>query len=538
MKVACYCRVSTAKEEQLDSMSKQEEFFEHFAIQKGYELHKIYADEGISGKQLKNRVQFLKMIDDAKLRKFDSILVKDVSRFSRNTVDFLVMIRELKDLGINIYFISQGMNVQECNEAYLTILAALAQDESERLSYRVKFGKNITAKKGRVPNFVFGYDRVDNYTLIPNEEEKEIVEKIFDLYVNDGFGAARIAEYLNKANVRTKKNKQVGWTQKTVTDILRNEIYIGKVVNKKSEVTNFITGKRKKFNNKDRIIIDKPEFRIVSDEVFRKTQQILESRKDAFKMDKKRESIKYPLSNLIKCSECGYSFRRCQRQYVDGGKIYKWWTCSFRNAKGKDICINEIRADEEDLHEAIILFLKQLISNKKKAVRVITKEIQALIDDNNKRVNQDKPDIEKELKEYIRQKEKYMDMYKNEVISIDELKQYTESINERIKRLKLALDTQSNQPSITINIEKAVDDYFGRVQNVISSEVLDNVLLKQIIDRVVVYPNGEVKVYLKLDDKHNLTVDMPLEVIEIPLESESETVPECNINTQGRNRKA
>jgi len=528
LKAACYCRVSTSKDEQLDSLSKQIEFFEQFTKQKGYDDYVIYADEGISGKQLKNRTQFLKMIEDAKAKKIDIILVKDISRFARNTVDFLQSIRELKDLGINIFFVSQGMNVQECNEAYLTILAAMAQDESERLSYRVKFGKNITAQKGRVPNFVFGYDRIDNYTLQINDSEAEIVKKIFDLYVNEGYGAARIAEYLNKNSVRTKKNKQVGWTQKTVTDILRNEIYIGKVVNKKSEVINFITGKRKRYGRNERIVIDRPEFRIIEDSVFNKAQDILLSRKDAFKMNRKRESVKYPLSNLIKCSECGYSFRRCQRQYVKGGKIYSWWTCSYRNAKGKDICINNVRADENDLHQAIVLFLKQLVSNKKKAIRVIVKEIENLIQEHNKTIKQDKTDIERELAEYVKQKEKYMDMFKNEVIDIDELKHYTDGLNEKIKRLRLTLNTFNDESFISMNVEKAINEYFDKVGSIIGSNTLDNVLLKQIIDRILIYPNGEVKIYLKLDEKHNLTVDMPLEIVEIPLEN---GIPETNINS-------
>ena len=431
MRAACYCRVSTDKDEQMESMDKQKEFFEAFVQSKGQDLHQIYADEGISGTKLRNRVQFQKMIEDAKKKKFDIIYVKDISRFARNTVDFLSSVREIKENGVNVSFITNNMDVQEGSEFFLTLMAAIAQEESAKLSERVKFGKRITAKKGRVPNFVFGYDRVDNYSLSPNEREAETVKRIFDLYVNESFGAAKIAGYLNSAGVNTKKNKYVGWTQKTVTDILRNKIYIGKVINKKTEVKDFITGKRKKFIEEERIIIDKPEFRLIPDETFARAQQILQSRKESFKLDKKRESVKYPLSNLIKCSECGYSFRRCQRQYAVGGKIYKWWTCSFRNAKGKGICINDVKADEDNIHKALILFFNQISSNKKKTVKALAKEIEGIIREQDKNLYRDKPIMEKELKEYIRQKEKYMDMYKSEVIDVIELKQYTGGLMRR-----------------------------------------------------------------------------------------------------------
>ncbi len=516
MKVACYCRVSTKKGEQLESLEKQIEFFTNLMENNPkYELYKIYHDDGISAKQMKNRKQFLEMIEDAKNKEFDAILVKDITRFSRNTVDFLVSIRELNLRGINVIFVTYGQEtLKEESELNLTMQIAFAQEESARLSVKTKFGKNITAKKGRVPTFVFGYNRVDNYTVVPNQEEADIVKKMFDLYVNEGFGTGKIAEYLNKNNVRTKKNKQIGWTQKTVIDILRNELYVGNVVNKKSEIVDFLTGKRKKLPIEGRYIVERPEFQIIDKDTFKKAQHILESRKDAFKLDKKRASTKYPLSNLIKCSECGYSFRRCQRQYVKGGKIYSWWTCSYRNAKGKGICSNDIRADESELYEAITAFFKQLLSNRKEARKAITQNIEAMINDYNKNIKVDRIELNKELNEYTREKEKYMDMYKNEIISMEELKGYTVGLNEKIGRLKVTLGTYNNQSQITLNIEKLIDDYFEKIDNITTSNNLDNVLLKQIIEKILVYPDGEVKVVLKFNEEHNLSFEMPLEIVE------------------------
>ena len=190
MKIAAYCRVSTEKEAQIDSLEKQIEFFNEFTQKNGYELYKLYADEGISGKQIKNRKQFQQMMKDAKAKKFERVVVKDVSRFARNTVDLLQSIRELKSYGIQVDFLNNGEVMEGGSEFILTILGAMAQQESANMSKRVKFGKDITAKKGRVPNLVFGYDKIpgEKYTLKINEEEAKIVKEIFESYVYKGMG--------------------------------------------------------------------------------------------------------------------------------------------------------------------------------------------------------------------------------------------------------------------------------------------------------------------------------------------------------------
>ena len=176
MKIAAYCRVSTEKEAQIDSLEKQIEFFNEFTKKNGYELYKLYADEGISGKQIKHRKQFQQMMIDAKAKKFDKVVVKDVSRFARNTVDLLQSVRELKSYGVQVDFLNNGEVMEGGSEFILTILGAMAQQESANMSKRVKFGKDITAKKGRVPNLVFGYDKIpdERYTLKINEEEAKI----------------------------------------------------------------------------------------------------------------------------------------------------------------------------------------------------------------------------------------------------------------------------------------------------------------------------------------------------------------------------
>ena len=165
MKIAAYCRVSTEKEEQIDSLEHQKEFFEEYARKNGHELIRLYADEGISGTSLKKRDEFVRLMRDAKMNLFDMVVVKDVSRLARNTVDFLQSIRTLKGLGVNTLFLTANMDSLGESEFVLTMFGAMAQEESANLSKRVKFGKKINAKKGRVPQRIFGYNRIDNFTL-------------------------------------------------------------------------------------------------------------------------------------------------------------------------------------------------------------------------------------------------------------------------------------------------------------------------------------------------------------------------------------
>ena len=173
MKIAAYCRVSTEKEAQIDSLEKQIEFFNEFTKKNGYELYKLYADEGISGKQIKHRKQFQQMMQDAKLKKFDKVVVKDVSRFARNTVDLLQSVRELKSYNVQVDFLNNGEVMEGGSEFILTILGAMAQQESANMSKRVKFGK-------------YEFDMEDKFYIVNGniyENEKEEISRRIKCFI-------------------------------------------------------------------------------------------------------------------------------------------------------------------------------------------------------------------------------------------------------------------------------------------------------------------------------------------------------------------
>lgn len=498
MKIAAYCRVSTEKEAQIDSLEKQIEFFNEFTKKNGYELYKLYADEGISGKQIKHRKQFQQMMIDAKAKKFDKVVVKDVSRFARNTVDLLQSVRELKSYGVQVDFLNNGEVMEGGSEFILTILGAMAQQESANMSKRVKFGKDITAKKGRVPNLVFGYDKIpdERYTLKINEEEAKIVKEIFESYVYKGIGTTKIAWNLNDREIRTKKTKSK-WVQTSIVRMLKNPIYTGRVTNKKSEVTDFITGTRKELPEEEWIVVEKPEMRIISDELFNRAQELLEQRSNEFKLNNKREKTEYVFSTLIYCKHCGYSFRRIKRKYTADGPEYIRWVCSGRNSMGVNHCPNTTVIDEEELLNAIKIYLKSIIKNKKDFMKAVEKEFEKItkLRENNERSEES---LLKEIEKVTVKKQKYMEMFQNEIINIQELKKYTNPLNEDIARLERELKLITSEIKEKDVLEKELNKTIKTVDDILNNQTITNAMLKTIIDVIEVDSDSNVEVRLKL----------------------------------------
>lgn len=273
MRYAAYCRVSTGSDEQLNSLINQKKFFEEYARSKGEPLVKIYADRGTSGKSVKSRKEFQNMLSDSEKNLFDVLLVKDISRFARNTVDFLSGIRLLKSRGIDVLFIGANQKVLGESEFVLTVFAALAQEESCGLSKRIIFGKKQGAKNGRVPNVIYGYDKISKYELKINPTEAKIVSLIFKLYTKENLGIRRISDYLNTMQIPTKNGKS--WSAKTVRRIIANPIYKGVLVNNKTETLDFITEKRRTVPEAERYYHKSENLRIVSDEVFNEANRRL-----------------------------------------------------------------------------------------------------------------------------------------------------------------------------------------------------------------------------------------------------------------------
>lgn len=491
VRVAAYCRVSTDKEDQLNSIEMQKRFFSEYAEKNGHELVHIYADEGISGTKIKNRKEFQRLLRDADSGLFDLVAVKDISRFARNTVDFLQSIRALKALGIETTFLTANMTVLGNSEFVLTIFGALAQEESANTSKRIKFSKQMNAEKGRVPNQVYGYDKTigDYFNLDINQEESEYVKKIFNWYTEDGYGALKISHMLNSMGIKTKRGNQ--WSQVAINRMLRNELYAGKVINGKQEVADFLTGERTDKRPEDWLVSDRPDLAIITQAQYDKTMEILSSRYDAFNMTKERHSNRYPLSTLIKCKECGCSFRRFERTYVN---TYICWVCSGRNRHGTGSCENSTKIDEKELLDEIDRFLAEAIKSKDKILKLAEDKYRKYIDggsDDNESI----AELKAALSDKERRRQKYLDMYADDLISRSEMNDKVGEIRRDIELLKSELNNVTGDPAKTAS-PKDIADAFDEIEKITSAEEKTNAQLKRVFKAIEVDKDGNVEFIL------------------------------------------
>lgn len=494
MNIAAYCRVSTDKSDQLNSLETQKEFFLEYTKRTGDNLIKLYADEGISGTKIKNRKEFQRMLADAEKGLFDMVVVKDISRFARNTVDLLQSVRKLKSLGIETQFLTANMTSMGNSEFVLTIFGALAQEESANTSKRIKFGKKMNAEKGRVPNIVFGYDKMigDYFNLSINENEAKAIRQIFQWYTEEGYGGSKIANMLNERGIKTKRGNN--WSQNSVCRILTNEIYTGKIINGKEEIADFLTGQRKEKNESEWFVTIRPELRIIEDEVFDKAQDILKGRHDSFKITHERQSNKYLFSTLIKCKECGWSFRRTVRQYKN---TYVRWVCSGHNGKGADSCPNAVTVDEEELIQALQEYFQEILSKKKKVINYVIKEFQRVYKAKDENIEYEKQ-LNAELNKLRKSREKYMDMYTDDLISREELNEKIGGMRKEIERLENELKMVSYHLTKGEQLEAILNSTFKQLEDITDVHEMTNAQLKRLINKIEVDKDGNVDIYLRL----------------------------------------
>lgn len=494
MNIAAYCRVSTDKADQLNSLEAQKQFFSEYTKRTGDTLVKLYADEGISGTKIKNRKEFLRMMADAEKGLFDMVVVKDISRFARNTVDLLQNVRKLKSLGIETQFLTANMTSMGNSEFVLTIFGALAQEESANTSKRVKFGKKMNAEKGRVPNIVYGYDKTigDYFHLEINKEESEVVKQIYKWYTEEGYGAAKISNMLNEKGFRTKRNCK--WSQNAICRILTNEIYTGKIINGKQEVSDFLTGQRKEKDEAEWLVVERPELQIIDDETFEKAQEILRGRNVAFNLNHERQSNKYLFSTLIKCKECGWSFRRTVRTYKN---TYVRWVCSGRNGKGADSCPNKTVVDEEELMEALQEYFSNVLKQKKKVITHVVKEFQRVYKAKDENVEYEK-ELNAQLTKLQKTRQKYMDMYTDDLISREELNEKIGGTREEIERLENELKLVSYHLTKGEQLENILNSTFKQIEDITDVHQMTNQQLKRLIQKIEVDKDGNVDIYLRL----------------------------------------
>ncbi len=498
MKIAAYCRVSTDKEEQKESLQHQKDFFTEYARRNGHELVRLYADEGISGTSLKKREEFKRLLRDAELGLFELVVVKDVSRFARNTVDALQSVRKLRTLGINTLFINASMSSIGDGEFALTLFSAMAQEESNNLSKRVKWGKRINAERGRVPPRVYGYDKVDNFTLAINESEARVVRKIFSLYIDRGMGCRTISMTLNSDGDKTKFGGD--WDARGVRRILTNPLYSGILINHKYEIEDFLTGRQVSIPEEERYYHQRPEWAIVTPEVFRRAQEIMASRRKQYDSGEPfrqgRYSGKHTFSTLIKCAQCGRSFTRKSYTYKNT-RVY--WRCVTNDQYTAEKCDNDVILDEKELLDQLKQYFSGLIGDQEAFTEKVLDGLSRQLPGEDP--EQSRRDISAKQKRLLTKRSRWQEMYANDLITIDELRKHLAGIEADLRAVNLDLEKLARVDQVRSNAEELTRYYRREIQRFLQLETVTNVDMRRLIDRITVSPDGNVHVVLRKFDE-------------------------------------
>ncbi|WP_026673606.1 recombinase family protein [Alkalihalobacterium bogoriense] len=370
--MAAYCRVSTDQLEQLSSYEAQVEYYtKYITNHPDYEFAGIYADEGISGTNTKKREQFLKMIEDCKVGKIDMIITKSISRFTRNTLDCLNYVRQLKDLGIGVIFEKENINTLDGKgEVLLSILSSLAQDESRSISENSTWGIRRRFEQGKVSvnhTKFLGYDKDDEGNLVINEKQAKIVKRIYTDYLN-GKGPNRIARELEAEGI-PNWNGKAKWYESSIRKMLSNEKYKGDALLQKTYTVDFLSKKRVENTGQvPRYYVEESHPAIIDKEMWEAVQLEIERRK-AFAEKHGIVKVDYatvdnPFAGKVICGQCGSPFGRKVWNSTDENFRRVVWRCNEKyKVKGEVKCQNK-HIDDKALYQAFINTFNGILENK------------------------------------------------------------------------------------------------------------------------------------------------------------------------------
>lgn len=361
IRVAAYARVSTDSTEQLLSLATQKEHYESYIKSNpSWEYAGLYFDEGISGTKIEKRESLLKLLDDCEHGKIDKVITKSISRFSRNTVECLEMVRKLTGLGIYLYFEKENIDTEHMSsELMLSILSSISESESRSISENSKWSLKRRFENGTyvISYPPYGYENIDGKMVIV-PEQAEIVKEIFRMTIS-GMGGYLISKELNKRGIPTKKNSK--WTSSTVQEILKNEKYTGDAIFQKT-YTDENFNRHHNYGEKNMYMMKNHHEAIISHEDFELAKKAVSQRRKEKNIDGSdyKYAKRYALSGKVYCGECGSKVKRCMR-YAQSGD-YVAWNC-VKHIEDKKSC-NMKYTREEYIKAAYIQMMNKLIVGK------------------------------------------------------------------------------------------------------------------------------------------------------------------------------
>ena len=477
LRVTFYARVSTDRYEQLNSLENQVMYFSNFIKeQENWTFVEGYVDEGISGTSVKKREDFLRMVDDAKKRKFDLILTKEISRFSRNTLDSIKYTQELLSNGVGVHFLSDNINTfQPDSELRLTIMSSIAQEEIRKLSERIRFGYKRSVEKGIVPgsNNIYGYTK-NKGKLVIDEEQAKSIRLIFETYVSENIGVHRLGfKLFDEYGVCNYSGKPIAGG--VIKNIIRNPKYKGYFCAHKETTVDYHDRKRKRFKRDEWIVYKDNETcpPIVSEELWDKANEILDARsKKHDQINKNNKYNKFAFSGLMHCYYDGATFVRGTYQIGKGDRSRrrKFWACNNYRIHGKK---------KTEGCNSPVIYYEELVEVCKKILKMMLTCQDDLISEINDMISdiRTKKDYKREIKQVEdktfkinNEKKELIMMRMRKEIDLKEYNSLKDDLDKQIETLeetkrKLIEEEQSQESS-----EKNFDDFKKKINDIVFSD--------------------------------------------------------------------
>lgn len=488
LRVTFYARVSTDQDEQINSLENQVQYYTELIQSKpNWKFVPGYVDEGISGGSTKKRDNFNRMIRDAKAGMFDFIITKEISRFSRSTLDSIKYTQELLDYNVGVFFQNDNINTLDTDSEFrLVIMAGVAQDEIRKLSERLKFGFRQAIKNGHVlgNDKLYGYDKKD-CVLTVNEEEAEIIRIIFDLYGNQRLGTRTISKRLMELGYTSREGN--AFNTLTIRHILENPKYKGWYCGNKSQSVDYRTKRNVLLDESEWVTYPDPSIpAIVSEELWNRANALYKRRREEMKSHSSGISFhnRYPYSAKIYCEEHGTTFHRQVIQTKKGQQ--EVWQCKVYRSHGRAACsAPQIRSSDLDVILSDIF--KEMVRDKQKIVDslvTVLTNIPKEVDYGKLRCQ-----VENEMEDLERKKNRLLDLSIAGALAVEEFKERNDAFNAQIQecqgKLTAIRQEEENQSSEELDIpaiRRALDEalrFTGEIDTALVATILDRVVVKR-----------------------------------------------------------
>ena len=507
LRVTFYARVSTDQDEQLNSLENQVQYYTELIRSKGsWTFVPGYIDEGISGTSTLKRDDFNRMIRDAKAGLFDFIITKEISRFSRSTLDSIKFTQELLEHGVGVYFQNDNINTLDTDSEFrLVIMAGVAQDEVRKLSERLKFGFRQAIKNGHVlgNDKLYGYDKKDCVLTI-NEEEAKIVRIVFELYANHRYGTRKISQKLLEMGYTSREGN--AFNTLTIRHMLENPKYKGWYCGNKTQNIDYRTKKKAFLDESEWVMYPDPSIpAIVSEELWDRANRLYKERRHETMSKSSGASYhnRYPYSTKIICEEHGTTFHRQVLTSKQGSK--EVWLCKVYRQQGKAACsAPQIRSSELDqiMAEIFTEMVKDKDAIIDSLITVITnvpKEI-----DFERMLSQ----VEGGIAATKQKKDRLLDLHIAGAITIEEFKERNDGLNDLLKEQESQLaaihQEQAKAGTQKLDIDairkelNAQLNFEGGINTALVATILDKIIVRKESTKEEIH----LDIYLKLGQKY------------------------------------